>query len=136
MEELNLKKQMRTAKPAKTATTHDDQTPSTGNPKSDTNSSSSTVTTGLKEAEKEHKDVDELETIMFGEIAAVDLSQANKKFKFLNDCAAKMLDDVDLTIFEKSFEEDVSETEEIALKDKHRTKVLHEHDVSKILMSL
>ncbi|XP_019881882.2 uncharacterized protein LOC109609607 isoform X2 [Aethina tumida] len=122
MEELNLKKQMRTAKPAKSATTNDDQTPSKSNPKSDTNSSSSTVTTGLKEAEKEQKDVDELEAIMFGEIAAVDLSQANKKFKFLNECAAKMLDDVDLTIFEKSFEEDVSETEEIALKDKHRTK--------------
>ncbi|XP_030754222.1 uncharacterized protein LOC115881011 [Sitophilus oryzae] len=43
-------------------------------------------------------------------------------YKFLEDCASGIIDNMDLTIFERSDEGNQSESEEIALKDKHRTR--------------
>ncbi|XP_060523254.1 uncharacterized protein LOC132700141 [Cylas formicarius] len=61
--------------------------------------------------------------------AAVDCgsssSASDLPFKFLEDITGGLLDAVDLTVYERSFtdEGNQSESEEIALKDKHRTKL-------------
>ncbi|XP_066139605.1 AN1-type zinc finger protein 4-like [Euwallacea fornicatus] len=49
--------------------------------------------------------------------------RGNISYRFLEECSGELLDNVDLTVFEKHIDEgNQSESEEIALKDKHRTK--------------
>lgn len=53
----------------------------------------------------------------------VEPTTSNISYKLLTECTNDLLDNVDLKIFEKNLEEESqSETEEIALKDKHRIK--------------
>ncbi|KAG5899742.1 hypothetical protein JTB14_006080 [Gonioctena quinquepunctata] len=68
-----------------------------------------------------------------GEAAGFSNGKRNSlSFKFLEHCRNELLDNSDLKIFEKNSEED--NEEEIALKDKHRSKP-HKHRQTKSLFS-
>ncbi|RZC32009.1 ubiquitin, zf-AN1, Rad60-SLD and/or YukD domain containing protein [Asbolus verrucosus] len=62
--------------------------------------------------------------------------KTNLSYKLLTECTNDLLDNVDLKIFEKNLEEESqSETEEIALKDKHRIRANRKPALNKSLYS-
>jgi hypothetical protein len=79
-----------------------------------------------------HRDLEEK---CFGEAASTS-DKGNLSYKLLTECTNDLLDNVDLKIFEKNLEEESqSESEEVALKDKHRIKANRKPVFSKSLYS-
>ncbi|CAH0564358.1 unnamed protein product [Brassicogethes aeneus] len=74
---------------------------------------------------------DSMEEKAFGES-----EEKNLSYQFLSECASNLMKDFDMTIFEKNVDdENNSETEEIALKDKHRTKPRFSKNAKKSIYS-